>query len=440
MTRVQFLNDLYHHLHGMTREQAEQHLTYYAEMLADRIEEGMSEEEAVASMESVETIARRILEEEGLPYTPPEKPLTPPAYPDASKLEGGGGTRGYQVPKKWNGRKLLQTALWAVAALAVVSALGRWAWQNHVRDRAYSSDPVEEVAPIDTTPYEYGGDDMEPYEEGFTYAGDAVPFSCDYLEKLEIHWASGMVHVQSWDGGGIQIQEHSTTALNERTQMAWQEEDGKVTVQYRKSGGAINMKGSKWLTVLVPDGMLGELDIETASAEVRLYGVEAASMTAETASGQIQCYGCYANEVDLGTVSGDVTCNEVTADELKIGTTSGDIYGDSQIRTLSCETISGYTSITARELMEQAELHSTSGNIYLSAFESAARTITADSTSGDVGLSLPFNMGFTLEYDTVSGDLFCENFELSRQGDQWVCNGGGCEIEVGTVSGDLEIH
>ena len=69
MTRVQFLNDLYHHLYGMTKEQVEQHLTYYAEMLADRMEEGMSEEEAVAGMEDVETIARRILEEEGLPYT-----------------------------------------------------------------------------------------------------------------------------------------------------------------------------------------------------------------------------------------------------------------------------------------------------------------------------------------------------------------------------------
>ena len=33
MTRVQFLNDLYHHLYGMTKEQVEQHLTYYAEKI-----------------------------------------------------------------------------------------------------------------------------------------------------------------------------------------------------------------------------------------------------------------------------------------------------------------------------------------------------------------------------------------------------------------------
>ena len=63
MTRARFLNDLYRLLagNGMKGEQAEQHLTYYAEMLADRMEEGMAEEQAVASMEDVDTIARRIL-------------------------------------------------------------------------------------------------------------------------------------------------------------------------------------------------------------------------------------------------------------------------------------------------------------------------------------------------------------------------------------------
>ena len=53
MTRREFLNNLYSRLGNLSREQAEQHLMYYAEMLADRMEEGMSEEEAVAGMEDV---------------------------------------------------------------------------------------------------------------------------------------------------------------------------------------------------------------------------------------------------------------------------------------------------------------------------------------------------------------------------------------------------
>ena len=78
MTRAQFLNELYRRLPGLTQEQAEQHLTYYAEMLADRMEEGMSEEEAVASMEPVDVIAQRILQDEGVPEGQPP-PLAGPA-------------------------------------------------------------------------------------------------------------------------------------------------------------------------------------------------------------------------------------------------------------------------------------------------------------------------------------------------------------------------
>ena len=83
MTRVQYLNELYRRLGGMSREQAEQHLTYYAEMLADRMEEGMTEEEAVASMEDVDTIAQRILQEEGVKEEngTAEEPVTPPRRP-----------------------------------------------------------------------------------------------------------------------------------------------------------------------------------------------------------------------------------------------------------------------------------------------------------------------------------------------------------------------
>ena len=91
MTRKQFLNDLYLRLTALGPERAEQHLTDYAEMLADRMEEGMSEEEAVASMEDLDTIARRILEEEGQPEEP--QPVMPPACPDASRIPGGGGTK-----------------------------------------------------------------------------------------------------------------------------------------------------------------------------------------------------------------------------------------------------------------------------------------------------------------------------------------------------------
>ena len=112
MTRAQFLNELYRRLGSMSKEQAEQHLTYYAEMLMDRMEEGMSEEEAVASLEDVDTIAGRILQEEGQAPAAPgpvlraAEPQTPPAAAPA--------------PPAGNWRKIAQIGLWTAAIVAVV--------------------------------------------------------------------------------------------------------------------------------------------------------------------------------------------------------------------------------------------------------------------------------------------------------------------------------
>lgn len=66
MTREQFLNDLKAALAGMQESEIEGVLTYYGEMIDDRMEAGMSEEAAVKAMEPVREIAARVLEEAGV--------------------------------------------------------------------------------------------------------------------------------------------------------------------------------------------------------------------------------------------------------------------------------------------------------------------------------------------------------------------------------------
>src|SRR5699024_7560951 len=111
------------------REEAEQYLTYYAEMLADRMEEGMTEEEAVASMEDVETIAARIRQERAEEGNANAKEsASPPSYPDPPhRPEGDRGDafagRGEEEPEPRWGRRLprwlLPVALAAVLLVCV---------------------------------------------------------------------------------------------------------------------------------------------------------------------------------------------------------------------------------------------------------------------------------------------------------------------------------
>lgn len=59
MNKQEFLDGLRKGLSGLPQANIEERLTFYGEMLDDRIEEGLSEEEAVAAAGSVNEIVRQ---------------------------------------------------------------------------------------------------------------------------------------------------------------------------------------------------------------------------------------------------------------------------------------------------------------------------------------------------------------------------------------------
>ena len=66
MNKKEFLRSLSGSLRGMSRAERAKSLEYCAEMIQDHMEEGLSEEEAVARLGSAEEIARQILESGGI--------------------------------------------------------------------------------------------------------------------------------------------------------------------------------------------------------------------------------------------------------------------------------------------------------------------------------------------------------------------------------------
>lgn len=63
MTKIQFLLALNEKLSGLPRQEVEERLNFYSEMIEDRMEEGFSEEEAVAAVGDLNEIAFQITEE-----------------------------------------------------------------------------------------------------------------------------------------------------------------------------------------------------------------------------------------------------------------------------------------------------------------------------------------------------------------------------------------
>ena len=63
MTKLNFLFSLRDRLSGLPQKDVEERLSFYSEMMEDRMEEGLSEEEAVAAVGSVEEIVAQIIAE-----------------------------------------------------------------------------------------------------------------------------------------------------------------------------------------------------------------------------------------------------------------------------------------------------------------------------------------------------------------------------------------
>ncbi len=69
MTKLEFIMALSQKLSAYPRAEVQQHLSFYSEMIEDRVEDGLSEEEAVAAVGDVEHIAAEIAAQ-----LTPEKP------------------------------------------------------------------------------------------------------------------------------------------------------------------------------------------------------------------------------------------------------------------------------------------------------------------------------------------------------------------------------
>lgn len=74
MTKQDFLNELQARLSDLPPREREERLGFYSEMIDDRIEEGLSEEEAVAAIGGIDDAAAQVLTQDPLEKTAQEKP------------------------------------------------------------------------------------------------------------------------------------------------------------------------------------------------------------------------------------------------------------------------------------------------------------------------------------------------------------------------------
>ena len=75
MNKQEFLSRLKNGLSALSEKELEERLTFYGEMIDDRIEEGLTEEDAVAAVGSVDEIIAQILSEISPEKSSNDKPI-----------------------------------------------------------------------------------------------------------------------------------------------------------------------------------------------------------------------------------------------------------------------------------------------------------------------------------------------------------------------------
>lgn len=230
-------------------------------------------------------------------------------------------------------------------------------------------------------------------------AGENVRLDAREIQEIQIEWVDGNIQIRTEDVTAVKFWESESS-----TPMVYTLKDGKLEILFQDGIRSILKSGkvdiAKDLTVTIPRDWAGkELEIHNVSANVEVSGLTV-------------------KELEYEGVSGDFLAEDCKTDKLNVETVSGTARIFSSVKELKCDTVSGSCILLSDAVPEE---------------------ISVNSVSANVELTLPEQTGYTLEFHSLSGQLDSA-FEAAKNGDEYVCGDGACEIEIETVSGNASLY
>lgn len=414
MTRKEFLTELDRRLSSLPRHEVDEHITYYAEMLADRMEEGMSEQEAVSSMESVDTIAARILSTH---HTATAK-------------------------KKHTGRTIVIPIAAIIFIFLIISVV------------------ISGVSSLFT--FRTSGQTVIYTEELVAFGESTRDFSAQGIRNLKIDWISDDVVFHLWDEDTIRLQEDGSQPLmictveGDTLHVRRDTDDISVTDSNGNifsiddsgiilGGLVIDESGIRWGNNSIDNNGIHVGGLEIGDDGIRWNGnvfdgsdinitVEDSSSLTVWLPRSLAENGL--DSIAVNVVSAEVDMCGINAKELALTSISGDCTVDGQFENVTVSTTSGEVFFTGS--FADGMFNTVSGELCITA-DAALRSFDANSVSGEVSLSIPANTGFKLKFDTSSGNLRSA-FVVTERGEKYICGDGSVAMKVDTVSGDFVLY
>ena len=196
------------------------------------------------------------------------------------------------------------------------------------------------------------------------------------------------------------------------------------------------------IIVRLPNRAWNNISLATVNGDIRIdEGLECNGLAVQSTSGDVRATGLTSGRMAFKMICGDIDVRDVNGD-LYAESKSGDIRVKGLLRRCGLSSASGDVRFEGN--CEEANCSSISGDVELIPYNLPDK-MKASTKSGDCTVSVPSGDGFRVIYRTVSGE-FNTNLPLTLNGVQRGKGGeaiyldGGChEIQMSSVSGDLEV-
>lgn len=238
------------------------------------------------------------------------------------------------------------------------------------------------------------------------------------VDSIQLDWRGGDITVYVSSDDKVKVAQRGVKNTPEEQFFHTSFSDGTLTVSNGSTIaglpiGPFHYSIGSDLELYLPKKTYEALTLKSGSGDVHLDRLDADTLDISTSSGDISLSGEF-RELTLTSTSGDLLGRGVTAETVHIRTTSGDVNYAGDVSKIEATSTSGSLIFRTGRMVENASLHS---------------------TSGDAMLYLPENDGFTAKLSSSSGDLICDFTGLDG-GRAFQYKDGGAEIRVETTSGD----
>lgn len=382
MNKNDYLKRLERALKNISKEERQRTLSYYSELIDDRIEEGIPEAQAVSGLETPEAVASRILAETG-------------AQP-AKKGLGAGAI----VAIVLSSLLLLFLIIYPLFILPAMVTSG-----------IQEPNSQSTVMPIDP-------DSTDPGQSATDGRQVTTELNYDAGTNFDLNLVSSSIDIRPSKDGRCHLSYTSDDAIWYNISIS----GDTVSIEEDSEGNLINWgavsdffsgkkSGGRKVTLLIPTEATSEVTSSSVSGSAAADSLSFDRLRLESVSGNIDITNVDCSlKLEAYSVSGRLKLTGCSAPDGRFDSTSGSVYlSNCSIASLSCDTVSGDCELRNTEF-DSISFDTVSGDLEGDLMGSPEDySVFFSTTSGDNSLSFLRTRGQkTIEFSSVSGDLDLE--------------------------------